>query len=111
MWATADRSRADVVDLYRRVWAHSEATITALRLDAVGQVPWWPPERRMVTLHQVLVHLVCETDHHAGHADLVREMVDGQVGRRRGASNLPEQDPATWAAHRNRLQAVVDTFA
>ena len=111
MWATAEQSRADVVDLYRRVWAHSEATIAALALDAVGHVPWWPPQRRVVTLHQVLVHVIAETDRHAGHADVVRELIDGQAGRRQGTSNLPEQDPAWWTAYRDRLQAVADTFA
>lgn len=51
MWATAEESREGVVDLYRRVWAHADATIKALTLDATGQVPWWPDERREVTLH------------------------------------------------------------
>ena len=110
MWATADESRVDIVELYWRVWAHSDATIAALALDAQGQVPWWPPERATVTLHQVLVHVVAETDRHAGHADIVREMVDGSAGRRQGASNLPDQDPAWWATHRDRLQAVADAF-
>jgi len=66
MWATAEESREDVVDLYRRVWRHSDATITALALDAAGRVPWWPMERREVTLHRVLVHVVADTDRHAG---------------------------------------------
>ena len=110
MWATADESRVDVVELYRRVWAHSDATIAALALDAVGQVPWWPPERRAVTLHQVLVHVIAETDRHAGHADIVRELLDGSAGRRQGASDLPEQDAAGWAAYRDRLQAAADAF-
>lgn len=108
MWATARESCDDVVGLYRRVWAHGDATVAALDLDAVGRVPWWPPERRDVTLHQVLVHLVAETDRHAGHADVVREMIDGRAGRRRGASNLPERDEEGWAAHRERLQTVAD---
>ena len=30
MWATADQSREEIVDLYRRVWAHSDATVAAL---------------------------------------------------------------------------------
>src|SRR5215207_9704293 len=45
MWATADESRQQIVELYRRVWAHSDATIDALGLDAEGAVPWWPAER------------------------------------------------------------------
>jgi Protein of unknown function (DUF664) len=52
MWATAEESREQIVGLYRRVWAHSDATIDTLPLDAVGQVPWWPPDRREVTLHR-----------------------------------------------------------
>src|SRR3954463_12330014 len=45
MWATADESREHIVGLYRRAWAHADATIDALPLDAVGRVPWWPDER------------------------------------------------------------------
>src|SRR5205823_5485691 len=68
MWATAEESRDDIVGLYRRVWAHSDATIDSLPLDATGHVPWWPPERREVTLHTILVHMIAETHRHAGHA-------------------------------------------
>ena len=41
MWATAEESRDGIIELYRRVWAHSDATIAALGLDARGSVPWW----------------------------------------------------------------------
>ena len=66
MWATAEESREQIVGLYHHVWAHSDATIDALALDAVGKVPWWPRERREVTLHRILVHLIAETHRHAG---------------------------------------------
>jgi len=108
MWATAEESVADVTGLYRRVWAHSDATIAALPLDAPGAVPWWRPETRAVTLQRILVHVVAETHRHAGHADLVRELVDGQAGHRAGNSNLPDGDAAWWSAYRDRLQAVAD---
>jgi hypothetical protein len=39
--ATADESREQVVGLYRRAWAHADATIDALALDAIGHVAWW----------------------------------------------------------------------
>ncbi len=104
MWAAADESRASVLGLYERVRAHSEATVAALPLDAPGVVPWWPVERRDVTLHQVLVHLTAETHRHAGHADLVRELLDGAVGLRVGGSNLPERDAAWWRTYRTRLE-------
>ena len=41
MWATEHESRRDVVDRYRRVWNHSDATVDALALDATGRVAWW----------------------------------------------------------------------
>ncbi|MEV4759848.1 DinB family protein [Micromonospora sp. NPDC049559] len=110
MWATADESRDVVVDFYRRVWAHSDATIEQLGLDAVGVVPWWPAERNRVTLHRVLVHLIAETDRHAGHADIVRELVDGAAGVRADNDNLASSDPAWWQEYRDRLQRVADGF-
>jgi uncharacterized damage-inducible protein DinB len=106
LWATAEESREQIVDLYTRVWAHSDATIEALELDATGQVPWWPAERRQVTLHRILVHVVAESQRHAGHADIVRELIDGTVGVRRDGSNLPEVDRAWWANYRERLENV-----
>lgn len=104
MWATPDESREQVVGLYRRVWVHADATIDAVPLDGAGEVPWWPPERREVTLQQVLVHVVAETHRHAGHADVVRELVDGAVGLRDGNDNLPTTDVAWWSAYRERLE-------
>ena len=104
MWAAADESRASVLGLWERVRAHAEATVAGLPLDAAGVVPWWRPGKRDVTLHQVLVHLVAETHRHTGHADLVRELLDGSAGVRAGSSNLPEQDEAWWRAYRVRLE-------
>ena len=104
MWATPEESREQIVGLYRRVWAHSDATIEALPLDATGQVPWWPPERREVTLHRILVHMIGETDRHAGHADIVRELVDGTVGLRQDNDNMAPGDQAWWKDYRNRLE-------
>ncbi|MBB3677054.1 DinB family protein [Modestobacter versicolor] len=108
MWATAEESRDELVALYRRVWAHGDATVAALELDATGLGPWWPEERRRPTLFRVLVHLTAETHRHAGHADIVRELVDGAVGAREGMSNMGSEDPAQWAAHRARVQAAAE---
>ena len=41
MWATADESREQIVELHQYSAAHTDATIEALPLDAVGTVPWW----------------------------------------------------------------------
>jgi Protein of unknown function (DUF664) len=106
MWATPEESRADIIGLYHRAWAHSDATIEALPLDAVGRVPHWPEERREVTLHRILVHMIAETHRHAGHADLVRELIDGSVGLRKDNDNMPPADTAWWEQFRDRLERV-----
>lgn len=111
MWATAEESRDDVVGLYHRAWAHADATIAALALDAVGRVPWWPEDRREATLHRILVHVIAETHRHAGHADIVRELVDGAVGLREGNTNMAPGDQAWWATYRTRLEQVAQAAA
>ena len=110
MWATAEESRDDIIDLYRRVWAHTDETIDSLPLDALGRVPWWPPERAEVHLHQLLVHMIAETNRHAGHADIVRELIDGTVGLRADNDNMPELDNGAWTSYRERLEAVAEGF-
>ena len=102
-WVPADVSRAEVLGLAERAWAHSDATIEALPLDAVGHVPWWGEGGRDVTLHQLLVHMVAETHRHAGHADILRETIDGAAGLNAGNENLPGVDAAWWADYRERV--------
>ena len=104
MWATVDESRADIVSLYRRAWAHADTTIAALPLDATGEVPWWPEERRHPTLHRVIIHVIADVQRHAGHADIARELIDGAAGLLPNVSNLPDLDAASWAAYREKLE-------
>jgi hypothetical protein len=111
MWATAEESREQIVGLYRRVWAHSDATIDALALDAIGHVPWWPPDRSEVTLHRILVDMIAETDRHAGHADIVRELIDGAAGVRDGNESMAPGDQAWWESYRSRLEDVAQKAA
>ena len=104
MWAAADESREQITGLYRRAWAHSDATIGALALDDIGHVPWWPESRSEVTLHKILVHMIAETDRHAGQADIVRELIDGAAGLRAGNDNMAPGDSAWWEGYRSRLE-------
>lgn len=104
MWATPQESREDVVGRYQQVCAHADATIEASASDTPGRVPHWSAERSEVTLHLVLTHMLAETQRHAGHADIVRELVDGAAGLRLGNENLPPADAARWEDHRNRLE-------
>ena len=106
MWATAEESREQIVGLYQRACAHSDATIDALNLDSAGQVPWWHEGRRDVTLRRILVHMISETDRHAGHADIVREMIDGAAGLRQDNSNLAPGDQAWWKSYRDQLERI-----
>jgi uncharacterized damage-inducible protein DinB len=111
MWATADESREQVVGLYHRVWAHSDETVASLELDAIGHVPWWPDEHSEVTLHRILLHMIAETDRHAGHADIVRELIDGAAGLRPGSDNMAPGDQAWWADYRSRLEQAARSAA
>jgi uncharacterized damage-inducible protein DinB len=104
MWATPAESGEQITALYRRVWAHSDATVEQLQLDAVGHVPWWPPERSEVTLHTVLIHMIAETHRHAGHADIVRELIDGAVGLRQDNDNMAPGDAGWWREYYARVQ-------
>ena len=78
LWATGDETREQIIGFYRRVWTHADATITELPADAPGHVPWWPhPDTDLFT---ILVHLLTDTTRHAGHADILREQLDGRTG-------------------------------
>lgn len=106
MWATAEESREQIVELYRQAWEHSNTTIETFELDAVGHVPWWPEERQEVTLHHVVIRVIAETHRHAGHADIVRELIDGSVGELKGQDNMPPGDEAWLDEYRRRLERV-----
>lgn len=104
MWVPAEESRADILGLWQRAWAHADATVEALDLDAIGHVPWWPEGRDEVTLHRVLCHMTYETARHVGQMDIVRESIDGAVGLRASNSNMADGDEAWWADYRERVE-------
>lgn len=102
LWATPEETREDIVGRYREACAAADATVDDLALDATGLVPWWGDEE--VTLHHVLVHLTSETQRHAGHADIVRELIDGSAGLLPTMDNLPTDDASWWADRRRRIE-------
>jgi hypothetical protein len=108
MWARPDESRQEIIGLYRRAWAHSDATIDALELDAVGRVPHWPIGQNHVTLHEVLVHVIVDTQRHAGQADIIRELIDGAVGLLEGNDNMTSADQEWWRSYRDRVQRAAE---
>jgi uncharacterized damage-inducible protein DinB len=102
MWARAEESHEEIVALYVRAAEHADATIEALELDSTGRVPWWPPERQQVSLQQIMVHFTVEIARHAGHADIIRELIDGAAGDNDGS--LPDQTAQEWATYRLQLE-------
>lgn len=90
-YATAEETAAQVVQDYRDACTASDRTVTELGLDAVGHVPWW--DGREITVAEALEHMLSETARHAGHADIVRELIDGQAGLSAQGSNLTTEDP------------------
>lgn len=106
-WVTVEETRAEIVDRYRRAWDHADATIAALPIDAPGQVPWWPSPD--VTLFAVLVHVLTETNRHAGHADILREQLDGAVGQAAWNTALQERGSAFWEDHRAKVEQAART--
>lgn len=108
MFATAEETSDWVLDLYRRTWAHARETFDATELEETGTVPWWPPERRHPTLRTVLIHMTIETARHAGHLDIVRELIDGQAGRFVADPSLPGTDEIDWPAYVAKITAAAE---
>lgn len=111
MFATEDESMADVLAWSRACFDHADATIEALPLEAEGRVAWWPEDRNTVTLGQIIVHMALDEARHAGHADILREQLDGAVGLRSEGNNLPEWDEQRWADYVARLTRIAEAHA
>lgn len=72
----------DVLDLYEEVAAETEAAIAEVEdlgrpVPVPRDAPWFPQDVEAWSVRWVLLHLVQETARHAGHADIVRESIDG----------------------------------
>ena len=105
MWATPDESSSGLIMLYQRACSHADRTIEDLELDAPGSVAHWPEDRRDTTLGVLLIRMVSETAQHAGHADIVRELIDGKAGADR--DQVSEAERRDYLA---RVRAAADSF-
>ena len=106
MWALPTESREYLVGLYREAWALADASLAELPLDAPATVAWWPDGRRETTFGHLVVRCLAETAQHAGHADILREIVDGRGGR----DHDDMGDALWWDAYVARIQEAADTF-
>jgi hypothetical protein len=105
MWATPEQSREYLLGLYRRAWQHSDESLATLPLDAPASVAWWSEDRRETTFGHLVARVLAETAHHAGHCDIVRELIDGRGGR---DADLLDADG--WTAYAAQVQAAADAF-
>jgi hypothetical protein len=76
-----DETLADVLAGYEKVAARTDALVESLPdLDAshpLPPAPWFAPGATRST-RRVLLGIVAETAQHSGHADIIRETIDGQ---------------------------------
>jgi uncharacterized damage-inducible protein DinB len=80
----AGETLASVLDDYAAAAAETEAIVAAI--SDLGQpvpvpkgVPWFPQDVEAWSVRWVLLHLIQETARHAGHADIIRESLDGKT--------------------------------
>ncbi|MER7570718.1 DinB family protein [Streptomyces sp. NPDC126514] len=79
MRADQGETTQQIIDFYGRARAAADRTIDQRDLDDLGRPDW---RGEAVSLRWVLVHMIEETARHAGHMDIVRELIDGAVGDR-----------------------------
>ncbi|MEV4230441.1 DinB family protein [Streptomyces bobili] len=108
-WAAEDETRDQIIGFYRRTWEHSDATINELPLDAPGHVPWWPEPYPNTNLFAIMVHVLGESIRHAGHADILREGLDGRTGVR--AENEQQIDEEARAAYCAKIEQAARSAA
>ena len=101
----AGRVEEYITGLYREACAHSDRSIAELDLDHPAEVPHWAEGQRGTTFGALLVRVVDETAHHAGHADIVRELIDGQGGK-----DADMLDEAAWTDYYAQIQRAAETF-
>jgi len=76
MRAAPHETTADIVALYGRARAAADSVIEELGIEDVGTA-WYGDT---VSMRWVLIHMIEDTARHAGHMDILRELIDGQTG-------------------------------
>ena len=73
---TPDETTADIVDFYNRACRAADVVIGEVGIEELGNA-WFGDQ---VSMRWVLIHMVEETARHAGHMDILRELIDGATG-------------------------------
>lgn len=79
---TEDETLAEIIADYEKVGQETAEIVAGIAdlgaaVPVPGDVPWFPDDVDAWSVRWVLLHLITETARHAGHADLIREHVDG----------------------------------
>ena len=106
MYAKPEETTEDVIAAYRATSAAADSAIEGLELDAVGQ--HWSGEP--VSLRSMVLAVLVDTARHAGHSDIMREMIDGSTGDRHSPSGFyGTADEDYQAAYLARVRGEIAT--
>lgn len=108
LYAAADEPAALILANCRAVGEYVDRTLDEVALDAPARVPWWG-EKGETTFGHLLIHVLSDVARHAGHADILREGIDGAAGMRQDVDNLWEPEGG-WSAHTQKLTTIADGF-
>jgi hypothetical protein len=95
-----DETLASALERYAEVARETEAIVASVDLDMPVPVPrdapWFPQDVDHWSARWVLLHLIEETAKHAGHADIIRESLDGRTFYELMAAKEGWQMPESW---------------
>lgn len=109
MWVPTHIPTGEILDFYRRAINRANENIAAFDLGAPATVSWWAEEKRNTTLGRLLIHMSMETARHAGHLDIIRELIDGSIGDRKISPNLPPHSQQGWVTLQEKIQKAADS--
>ena len=108
MWATPDESTDEIIAAYRRAIDAGAETIDELPLDTTGK----HHTGLTVSLRWMILNVLMDTTRHAGHADVVREAIDGRIGMGAVLSSTEDgDDEEYWRMYRARITGEIDREA
>lgn len=106
-YAKPDELVGDLIADYHAACAAADLTIEELDLDTEG----WHPAGIRVSLRWMLINVIIDTARHTGHADIIREQLDGATGTHRPIQGLkqPPKDAELWRTYYARVRGDLDT--
>jgi len=106
MYAKPEETTGDLIAAYRATNTAADRAIEELGLDAVGQ--HWSGEP--VSLRSMVLAVLVDTARHAGHSDIMRELIDGGTGDRDSPSGFyGREDEEYRSTYLARVRGDIDT--